>query len=739
MNRLVINISGMHCAACVSRVEQALRNAEGVTDASVNLILHRATVTANGSATEQSITAAVTGAGYAVERIYDADVPPIAADYEQRLRSGALEYKRAFLTALPFAAAVMCISMWSMFVQHIHHINGILFVLTLPVMWSGRTFFQGAVRVGRGGTATMDTLVTLGTWSAFLVSVVLTIAPWALPSMQGAHGAYYDSAATIIALVLLGKWMEQRAKRSTADAITTLLALTPKTVRVLRHTGGIEDVDIHAVAEGDSVVLRPGEIVPIDGIITEGASSFNESAITGESLPVDRGVGDRVVAGTLNTTGSVVILATAVGGATVLSSIIRAVERAQSSKAPVQRLADSISAWFVPVVLAISVGTLLGWLLLSNNPDAVGIAISSAISVLIIACPCALGLATPAAIIVGSGKGASRGILFANAASLEALSGVNTVVFDKTGTLTHGKPTVVDASTNADENTIKTYVHALAQRSEHPIAHALVLWSNTANIDPSLGVEMQTTAGLGMMGIVGGTRVRIGSEAFMSSALLVVPAQLMVATESYANLGYSTVFVAVNASVCAVVAIADEVRPESARVVHRLHQRGIRTIMATGDRERSAARIAASVGITEVFHSILPDQKASMLQKLQEQGSRVAMVGDGINDAPALAQAEVGITLGAATDAAKSAAGVTLLRNNIETLLDAFDISRETLRTIRQNLFFAFVYNVLGIPLAAGLLQPLWGVTFSPMVAALAMSLSSVTVLSNALRMRVSR
>jgi Cu+-exporting ATPase len=737
MTELSIDVAGMHCAACVSRVEEALRRVPGVSEVHVDLVLHRATVHADADVAKQALTEAVAASGYTTERIYAADAIRTSADLSDRIDASTSEYRRELFVAVPPAAAVLVLSMWSMVGPPLPHLNLVLFVLTLPVMWAGRSFFVGAARAARHASATMDTLVSIGTGTAFLVSVAITFAPSIIPSMAHHHGAYFDSASTIIALILLGKWLEARAKGRTAEALSALLSLAPAYVRV-RRGADEDDIPLADVVEGDVVIVRPGERVPVDGMITSGTSSVDESMLTGESMPVPKTSGDRVIGGTLNTDGALVMTATAVGTRTVLASIIRSVERAQSSKAPVQRVADRISAVFVPIVLVIAAVTFIAWLVLDGTENALAMAMSSAVSVLIIACPCALGLATPAAVIVGSGKGARRGVLFAHAEALEMLRRTTVVVLDKTGTLTEGRPAVSDAVVDGDATVLQSCVRALTSRSDHPVSTALSAWSAHAAPVPDADVQMTAIAGKGLSGSVGPYRVRIGSDTFLEESMLLIPAHLRAAADAFAARGMSAQFVSMNGTVRAAIAVADTIRPSAIDAVQRMRTRGLRVVMATGDKEPAARAIAAAAGITDVVHSASPETKARAIAALQTDGDIVAMVGDGINDAPALAQANVGIAMGSGTDVAKTTADITLVRPDLHAVLDAIDISHTTVRTIRQNLFFAFIYNVLGIPLAAGLAYPLFGVAFSPMIAALAMSLSSVTVVSNALRSKVS-
>lgn len=740
MTQRIVDIGGMHCAACVQRVEDALLTVPGVTSASVNLVTNRAMVEAPEQVTDDALRAAVTSAGYTATSIRATTAPTNPHELADRLQAISRGYQRDLVLAAPFAAIVLVVSMWAMFEHHAPSwLNVALLVLSTPVMIAGRSLYRGAWNATRNRTATMDTLVTLGTGTAYITSVVATLAPSLLPSISH-PGAYFDSASTIIALVLLGKWLESRAKRRTAEALTALLELHPSTVMVRRNGADVE-VSADDVVVADTVIVRPGERVAVDGTVITGTTSIDESMLTGESMPVVKTVGDRVIGGTLNTTGMLIVQATAVGSDTVLAGIIRAVEQTQASKAPLQRMADAISAVFVPIVVLLAALTFATWMIFGGE-HATSIALTSTIAVLIIACPCALGLATPAAIIVGSGRAARRGVLFANAEALERLRDVTTIIVDKTGTLTSGTPRVHDAVRVAiEEQALASLVLAAERGSEHPLAIALTQWARE-RVDPTAAAteadEVTAMPGRGTLARIGDTRVRIGNAAFMEESMFLIPPSLHQAGEQFAANGWSAIYVSVQRSVVACIAIADELRSTSRDAVDRLTRAGMTVVMATGDHEAPARAIAQQAGITHILHNATPLAKAEEIRRRQAHGECVAMVGDGINDAPALAQADVGIAVGSGTDVAKSTADVTLMRADLSYVMEARRISQDTVRSIKQNLFFAFVYNVVGIPLAAGALYPLTGIEFSPMIAAAAMSLSSVTVLANALRQRLS-
>ena len=740
MIQRIVDIGGMHCAACVQRVENALRAIPDVTAATINLVTNRAMVDAPESVSDDAIRSAVANAGYTATAVRATTAPTNPHELADRLQAIASGYRRDVLLAAPFASVVLMLSMGAMMMHHAPSwLNTMLLILTTPVMFAGRSMFLGAWNATRNGTATMDTLVTLGTGTAFITSVVATLAPSLLPSVSY-PGAYFDSASTIISLVLLGKWLESRAKRGTAEALTSLLELHPSIARVRRQGEELE-IPASEVVVSDTVIILPGERVSVDGSIIRGTTSVDESMLTGESMPVVKTVGDTVIGGTLNTTGMLVVRAAAVGSDTVLAGIIRAVERTQASKAPLQRMADSISAVFVPIVVGLAILTFATWMIFGGD-NATSMALTSTIAVLIIACPCALGLATPAAIIVGSGRAARLGILFTHAEALERLRDVTTIIVDKTGTLTSGTPRVHDAIVvSMDEAELAPYVLAAERGSEHPLAFALIEWASARMLSSGSDLsadDVTAVPGRGTTARFGDTRVRIGNAAFMEESMFLIPPALHHASEHFASQGWASIYVSLQRAVVACIAVADELRATSRESVRALTDAGITVVMATGDHEAPARAIGAQAGITTILHSATPLEKFEEVRRRQALGECVAMVGDGINDAPALAQADVGIAIGSGTDVAKNTADITLMRADLAYVLPARRISQDTVRSIKQNLFFAFIYNVVGIPLAAGALYPITGLEFSPMIAAAAMSLSSVTVLANALRFRLS-
>ena len=741
-----IDIKGMHCAACTARVEQELRSLKGVTDVSVNLVTNSATVHIEDNVLDEQLASAIVDAGYQAEAVY-AERTSTPASTIRRMDVPIEEYRASLKLALPLTACVMLISMLPMFMEDLHHllhphvqiVN--LFCMTLSgfVMFAGRRFYLGAFSAARHRIATMDTLISIGTAAAWFLSAVVTVDPTSMPLLAEHIGAYYDTTCTIITLVLVGKYLEARAKKSTSESLLSLMQLHPTRARVIRD-GHDVDIPLNDVHVGDMLLVRQGENIPVDGIILQGHAAVNESMLTGESIPVDRTVGAKVIGGTQITAGAITISAKAVGSDTVLARIIAAVETAQSSKAPIQRLADKISAVFVPIVLVLAVLTYAGWLIAAPSGFSHDQALISAIAVLIIACPCALGLATPAAVIVSSGVGATHGILFASAESIEQLALVDSVVLDKTGTVTEGRPRVQSItytdSCPVDNVQLQTAIASLERVSEHPLASALVAWAQEHAVKTLEPASVVTIPGRGVSGIVDNRRVRIGNEAFMEESLLLIPPSLLQAASEFGQSGNTTVFVSINGAVCCAIGVADTIRSTSVEAIQQFNALGKSVIMATGDRELPARAIAARAGIENVHHSASPSEKLAFIESLQRRGRSVCMIGDGVNDAPALAQADVGIAIGSGTDVAKSTASVTLMRNDLRDAVRAIRLSARTMHIIRQNFVFAFVYNVLGIPLAAGALLPWFGIQLTPMFAAAAMALSSVTVLSNALRLR---
>ena len=615
-----------------------------------------------------------------------------------------------------------------------------LLLATPVVLWGGAPFFQrGWVSLVNRST-NMFTLIAMGTGVAYFYSLVATVFPQVFPAsfreMGGTPALYFEAAAAITALVLLGQVLELRARSRTGAAIRALLDLSPKLARVLRD-GREQDVALEQVVPGDRLRVRPGEKVPVDGVVLEGTSGVDESMITGESIPVSKGPGSRVIGATVNGTGSLVMRAERVGSETLLAQIVRMVGQAQRSRAPIQRLADRVSGWFVPVVIAISILTFAAWSFFGPEPR-LAHALVNAVAVLIIACPCALGLATPIAIMVGTGRGAHAGVLIRNAEALERMEKVDTLVIDKTGTLTDGKPrvaSVVTAAAGQDETVLLRLVASLEQGSEHPLGAAVVEAANARGLALSSATDFQSHTGRGVSGRVDGKNVLIGNEKLFEENG-VFETGLTQKAEELRRGGQTVILIAVDRQAAGLIGIADSIKASAAPALSELKSEGLRLVMLTGDSRASAEAVAKTLGIEEFEAEVLPDKKSEMVQRLQKEGHIVAMAGDGINDAPALAQADVGIAMGTGTDIAMESGGITLVKGDLAGIVRARRLSRATMRNIRQNLFFAFVYNSLGVPIAAGVLYPFFGLLLSPILAAAAMSLSSVSVITNSLRLR---
>ena len=622
--------------------------------------------------------------------------------------------------------------------------NWIQFVLAAPVvLWAGWPFFVRGYRSVVSRNLNMFTLVSLGTGCAFLYSVVATAAPGLFPQALRGHGgavpAYFEAAAVITVLVLLGQVLELRARESTGGAIRALLDLTPKTAHRIRPDGSEEETSLDAIAAGDRLRVRPGEKVPVDGFVAEGRSSVDESLVTGESMPVTKAAGAPVVGGSLNQSGALVIEATKVGRDTMLARIVQMVAEAQRSRAPIQRLADQVAGWFVPAVIGVAALAFVAWMAFGPEPRFT-FALLAAVAVLIIACPCALGLATPMSIMVATGRGATAGVLFRNAEAIEVLREVDTLVLDKTGTLTEGRPKLVavESSAGVDEAELLRLAASLEQGSEHPLAAALVAGAKERGLALTSAEHFASVTGKGVTGRVGDRAVALGNKALMldvGASLGTLDAR----AEALRAEGQTVMFVAVNGALAGLVGVADPIKDTAAEALKALREEGLRVVMLTGDSQTTAEAVGRKLGIDEVIAGVLPDQKAEAVKRLQAEGRRVAMAGDGINDAPALAQADVGVAMGTGTDVAMESAGVTLVGGDLRGLVRARRLSRATMANIRQNLAFAFGYNALGIPVAAGVLYPLTGMLLSPMLAAAAMSLSSVSVIANALRLRRAR
>ena len=738
MERIIAPVRGMHCAACVGRVERALTAVAGVESASVNLATEQATVAFDPARTDLvRLRAAVAAAGYELAEPQREPLPGGAVDRERAAREAAERRERLkFVVGAVLAAPVLLGSMADVlpWVPALLQNPWLQLVLTTPVqVWVGWQFHRGFVHDLRYRTATMSTLVSIGTNAAYLGSVAVTLWPHAFVR----HGAmtYYDVSAVVITLIVLGRWLEARARGRTSEAIRRLMTLAPRTARVIRD--GVEsDVSTAEVQVGDFVRIRPGERVPVDGVVIEGASTVDESMLTGESLPVEKSPEAKVFAGTVNRTGAFVFRAARVGSETTLARIIKLVADAQGSRAPIQRLADRVAAVFVPIVLVIAALTFVAWWVVGPEPAGL-LALTNAVAVLVIACPCAMGLATPTAIMVGTGRGTEFGVLIKSAAALELLHRVDTIVFDKTGTLTVGRPVVTDVIpiAPATEDEILALAAAAEQASEHPLGEAIVARAKERGLALPPIVEFATVPGQGIDAMTTEGRVLLGNRTLMAARGIDV-GPLAARVRGLAAEGKTAVHLAFAGRLLGVIAVADVLKPNAPRAVAALKQLGVSVAMLTGDDRVTAEAIARQAGVDRVLAEVLPEDKAREITTLRAEGRRVAMVGDGINDAPALAQAEVGIAMGSGSDVAIDAADVTLMRGDLDGVVAAIELSRRTIRVIRENLVWAFGYNTVLIPVAAGALYPVWGVQLSPILAGAAMAFSSLSVVTNSLRLK---
>jgi heavy metal translocating P-type ATPase len=658
------------------------------------------------------------------------------------------DFRRRFWIGLILTLPVLVLEMGAhVFGLHLtgpHMSNWIQLAFGTPVvLWAGWPFFVRAWMSFRTRNLNMFTLIAIGTGVAWLYSIVATLAPGLFPDAfkgpEGAVAVYFEAAAVIVVLVLLGQLLELKAREQTGGAIRALLDLAPKTARRINENGEEEDVPLDQIQVGDRLRVRPGEKIPLDGIVVEGSSSVDESMITGESMPVKKEPDDKVIGGTMNQTGSFVMKAERVGKDTMLSQIVHMVAEAQRSRAPIQRMADIVAGWFVPAVILIAVIAFISWIIFGPNP-AFTYALIAAVSVLIIACPCALGLATPMSIMVGVGKGAKAGVLIKNAEALERMEKVDTLVVDKTGTLTLGKPTVTQivATDDFKEDELLSLAASLEQGSEHPLAHAIVVAAKDKNLELIPAENFDSPTGKGVIGTIDGKNVALGNVMLMEEQS-VDASSLVSQADDMRSDGATVIFMAVGGKVAGLLAIADPIKETTSEAIKALHEQGIRIVMLTGDNRRTAEAVAKQLNIEEVEAEILPEDKGRIVKKLQDEGKIVAMAGDGTNDAPALAAADVGIAMGTGTDVAMESAGVTLLKGDLTGIVRARKLSVASMRNIRQNLFFAFVYNAAGVPIAAGVLYPVFGILLSPIIAAAAMSLSSVSVVMNALRLNLTK
>ena len=735
-------IEGMSCASCAMTIENAVSKIPGVDKASVNLATEIMTVEANDSVTPEAIAKVVDGVGYSA-RPRGKSVEEELEEKNEKKEAHLREMKRNLTISAIFTVPLLFIAMADMVgipmpaflspMQSPVSYALIQLALSLPIVWIGRRFFVDGFKALSKGHPNMDSLVALGTSAAFLYSLYGTY-----HVLEGhAHFAmnlYYESAGVILTLITLGKYFEDVSKGKTSMAIQTLVGLAPKMATVLRDGQEVE-VPVEEVQVGDLIRVKPGEKVPVDGIVTEGNSTVDESMLTGESIPVSKAVGDEVIGASLNKTGSFILKATKIGKDTALSQIIQLVEQAQGSKAPIAKLADKVSGVFVPIVIVLALVSGLAWYFLGQESWVFALTIT--ISVLVIACPCALGLATPTAIMVGTGKGAENGILLKSGEALEEANHVNMVVFDKTGTITNGTPVVTDVVTaeNTDADALIRLAASLEVASEHPLGEAIVAKAKEQGAAFDEVTNFEAIPGFGIKGHVGETLVFLGNEKWMRENGL-ANVEMNDKANHFAEQGKTPLYIGYNDAVQGLIVVADTVKESSARAIQTLHEMGIQVAMMTGDHERTAQAIAAEVGIDRVFSEVLPQDKANYVSKLQEEGYIVAMVGDGINDAPALAQAQVGIAIGTGTDVAIESADAVLMKSDLMDVPAMLKLSRATIRNIKENLFWAFAYNVIGIPFAMGVLHLFGGPLLNPMIAGAAMSFSSVSVVLNALRLK---
>ncbi len=752
----------MHCASCANIIERALKKTSGVQDVSVNYGTEAAKIVFDNTLTNpQKMSDHIEPLGYtlAVPTAESMNISQsehadhLGMNQSKKEKLAEIESMRKMvLSAVPMTIISIFIMGWDILAQlgwmtkmpyvwseFFHHLLPLMATYILFVV--GKPYLLGLYRFLRYGKANMDTLIGLGTLVAYIYSFIITALEETLRPFINVEHTYYDVTIVVIAFITLGKYLEARAKVKTGDAIEKLLNLQAKTALVIRD-GKEQEVPIGEVVHGDLIIVKPGAKIPVDGVITEGTSFIDEAMVTGEPMPVEKTIGDTVVAGTLNTNSTFTFKATKVGSETLLASIIKMVEEAQGSKAPIQALADKISAVFVPVVLVLAFVSLAGWLIIGSSSlgfsQALSYGLTSFVGILVIACPCALGLATPTAIIVGVGKGAKEGILIKDAATLEKLHQVTTVVVDKTGTITKGKPELTSIKNHSDrkDDEIVAILASLESKSEHPIAHAVSVYAKEKKIELLAVDNFEILKGKGLKGTVS------GAEYFAGNVKLLVDLGLSFDVESLkaeTSEGRTPVILTTKDNVLAVVMVADAVKPEAIDAVKNLHKLGIKVVMLTGDDKNAALAIANEVGIDDVVAEVLPEDKLRKIKELQSKGEIVAMAGDGVNDAPALAQADVGVAMGTGTDVAIETAGITLLHGDISKLVKAIRLSKLTMRGIKQNLFWAFFYNVVGIPVAGGLLYPFFGILLSPVFAGLAMAFSSVSVVSNSLRLKAKK
>lgn len=748
MDSLTLKLQGMSCTYCAANIEKVIKNLSGVIECNVNFGVEQATVHYNQKQINlATIQKAVKDAGYSaypVEKI-DSNQDSASSRFES-IQQQQLLLKLIVSGIVSFILMVGGLPMMTgihlPFIPKWLHNPWLQLVLTTPVQfWCGFSFYRSAWKALKHRSADMNSLIVIGTSAAYFYSLFATLFPQLLTDKDLDIAFYYESAAMIISLVLLGRFLRNRAKKKTTDAIGKLLGLQAKTARVIRQSQAV-DIPLEQVEVNDLVLVRPGETIPVDGIVLEGESTVDEAMVTGESWPVDKQPGDEVIGATINKQGSLKLRASRVGSETLLAQIVQLVRQAQGAKPPIQQLADRVTAWFVPGVMATAIATFLIWMAVDNNPT---LGIIASVSVLIIACPCALGLATPTSVMVGTGVGAQNNILIKGGDSLEIAHKIEVIMLDKTGTLTEGKPMVTDYVTvkgtaNSNEIQLLTLAAAVEFNSGHPLAEAVVRYAQAQGIEMGKGVfleveKFEAIGGAGVQGWVKGKLVQIGTSRWLEEMGISIQA-LQHHQRKLEAAGKTTALIAVDGCLEGIVGITDILKSSSVEALNALRTLGLEIVMLTGDNWQTAEAIASAVGIDHVVAQVLPEQKAEQVRLLQEQGKIVAMVGDGINDAPALAQADVGIAIGTGTDVAIAASDITLISGNLTGIVRAIQLSRATMKNIRQNLFFAFIYNLIGIPVAAGLFYPFTGWLLNPILAGGAMAFSSVSVVTNALRLR---
>jgi len=743
--KINLKLRGMSCASCASSIEEAISNVPGVAECNVNFGAEQAAIKYNPRRTSiADIQYAVEEAGYSSTSLQKQEMVTGENDAEKEARlAESRDLLRKVIVGgiisiiLVVGSLPMMTGLEIPFIPAWLHNPWLQLILTIPVQfWCGYGFYIHAWKAFKRHAATMDTLIALGTSAAFFYSIFATVFPDFFLNQGLMPEVYYEIAAVVVTMILLGEWFENRAKGQTSEAIRQLMGLQARDARVIRN-GREMDVPISEVQIDDIILVRPGEKIPVDGEIISGSSTIDEAMVTGESIPAKKQPGDEVIGATINKTGSFKFRATRVGADTVLAQIVRLVRDAQGSKAPIQRLADQVTGWFVPAVIAIAISTFVLWFVIMGN---VSLAMITTVGVLIIACPCALGLATPTSVMVGTGQGAENGILIKGAESLELAHKLQTIVLDKTGTITQGKPTVTDYQavrgiSNSAELKLLRLVAAVEHNSEHPLAEAVVKYAESQQIDVPESHDFEAVAGSGVQGIVSSRLVQIGTRRWMSE-LGIKTDTLQQQKDTWEAEAKTVVLIAVDGELEGIMGIADAIKPSSTAAVKALRNLDLEVVMLTGDNQKTAEAIARQVGIVRVEAEVRPDQKAAKVRELQQEGKIVAMVGDGINDAPALAQADVGIAIGTGTDVAIAASDITLISGELQGIVTAIQLSKATINNIRQNLFFAFIYNVLGIPIAAGILFPFFGWLLNPIIGGIAMAFSSVSVITNALRLR---